>query len=288
MADNDRKNEGLIPKEDLEYEKELLEKEQLEQKMLYQRELERAARVKADRERDERELRQQKVELVKLKQGVIESSETIKEEPKEEIKLSPGKRLAEFWYRSKWIVIFCVFTALVFGYIVYDTATRTDYDLTVLVVMDNQSLYARTPELTAFLEEYCDDINGDGEVNVLVYNISTNYSDPTTVTSSQAQLMTQLQLGENMLIISDGTTDFEVHDFTGELEGECVTALGIRLNCSLTRDKLKWQQMPDELYIGIREPARLLSTSYEEMSQNYENALPTYLRIYEAIASSEK
>ena len=31
MADNDRKNEGLIPKEDLEYEKELLEKEQLEQ-----------------------------------------------------------------------------------------------------------------------------------------------------------------------------------------------------------------------------------------------------------------
>ena len=120
----------------------------------------------------------------------------------------------------------------------------------------------------------------------MIYNISTDYSDPATASSYQVQLMTQLQQGENMIVISDGTSDFAVHDFTSELEGDCVTPLGIRLKCPLTTEELKWEAMPDELYMGLREPARLLSTEESEMEKNYEEALPTYMRIYEAIYDS--
>ena len=215
------------------------------------------------------------------------TSDTIKEEgPHERKKLSFGEWLSNVWYRSKWLILFVAVLIFAFGYITYDTIIRTKPDLTVLVLSDTNALYVRTPELEEFFESYCDDINGDGEVEVLIYNISTDYSDPATASSYQVQLMTQLQQGENMIVISDGTSDFAVHDFTSELEGDCVTPLGIRLKCPLTTEELKWEAMPDELYMGLREPARLLSTEESEMEKNYEEALPTYMRIYEAIYDS--
>ncbi len=280
------KKEGFIPKEDMEFEREVAQKERLNRENAEKLDAQRAENEKKEREQYERRLQDQKIELVKLKQGVIDSSETIKELPKEEIKLSFGKWLENVWYRSKWIIICAVFAAFVVGYIVYDSVTSIEPDLTVLAISDNNAIYARTTEFQQFFEGFAEDLNGDGKVNVLIYNISTDYSDPNSVTSSQAQLMTQLQCGDNMIIISDGTTDFAVHDFTGELEGGFVTEKGIKLNCALTREKLKWEAMPDELYVGLREPTKLLSTTEEHMRENYDAALPTYMRIYDAIASS--
>lgn len=280
--------DDFIPQDDLEYERSLAEKERSLQENAAKLEAERLKKEKQQREQHERELQEQKIELMKLKQGVIDSSETIKEAAKETTKLSFGEWISNVWYRSKWLILFVVFAVFAGGYIIYDTATRVKPDLTVLVLMDNTSLYVRTSEVETFFERYAEDLNGDGKVYVMVYNISTNYGDPTTASSSQAQIMTQLQTGDNMIIISDGTTEFAVHDFTGELDGECVYAEGIKLNCQLTRDELKWQAMPDDLYIGLREPTKLLSTSEENMKKNFDDALPTYMRIYEAINASEK
>lgn len=282
------KHDSFIPEDDLEFERSLAEKERSLQQNAAKLEAQRLENEKLQREQHERELQQQKIELMKLKQGVIDSSETIKEVEKKTTKLSFGEWLSNVWYRSKWIILFAAFAVFAGGYIIYDTATRVRPDLTVLVLMDNTSLYVRTAETQAFFEKYAEDINGDGKVNVMIYNISTDYGDPNTATSAQAQIMTQLQSGDNMIIISDGTTEFAVHDFTGEISGECITDKGIKLNCRLTRDELKWQAMPDDLYIGLREPAKLLSTSEESMKKNYDDALPTYMRIYEAINASEK
>lgn len=282
------KREGFIPKEDIEFEREIARMERDRRENAEKREAERADNEKKEREQYERKLHDQKIELMKLKQGVIDSSDEVKELPKKEIKLSFAEWLENVWYRSKWIIICAVFAAFVFGYIIYDSATRIEPDLTVLAVTDNNAIYARTAEFQHFFESFTEDINGDGKVNVLIYNISTDYSNPNSSTASQAQLMTQLQCGDNMIVISDGTTDFAVHDFTDELEGDFVSDKGIRLNCALTREKLKWEAMPDELYIGLREPTRLLSTSEEIMRENYETALTTYMRVYQAIASSGK
>lgn len=282
------KHDGFIPEDDLEFERNLAEKERSQKENAAKLEAERLEREKQEREQHERELEKQKIELIRLKQGVISSSETVKEVPREEVKLSFGEWLENVWYRSKWLILFTVFAVIVGGYIIFDTATRVKPDLTVLVLMDNTALYARTAEVQSFFEEYAEDINGDGKVSVMIFNISTDYGDPAAASSAQAQIMTQLQSGENMIIISNGTTEFAVHDFTAELDGGCISPEGIRLNCQLTREKLKWQAMPEDLYIGLREPARLLSTTQEKMQENYDAALPTYMRIYEAINASEK
>lgn len=282
------KNENLIPDEDLEYERRMAEEasdalseEELEAEAIKERDLQRKSYEKG--------LNDRKIELMKLKQGVIDESDIVKEEQTEEYKLSFKEWISNVWYRNKWLIIFAVAMVFAFSYIVYDQVTTTKPDVTVLVLSPDYSLYYRTQELETFLDDYCDDLNGDGEVYVQVYNISTDYSDPNTVTANQAQLMSQLQSGENIILIADAKTDFAMHDFTEEYAGnERFDELGMRLNCQLVRDALKWEAMNDNVYIGMREPTKLLATSEEDMQENFDAVKEMFDRIVAAVSESEK
>lgn len=284
----DNNEKRVLPQEDVDFERELYERQK--------REIEERARLDAEREKAqavakkeyEKTLNDRKIELMKLKQGVIESSDVVKEEEKVEIKLSFGEKVANLWYSSKWLIIFIAFCVVAFGYIMFDAMFKTKPDLTVLVLSHDDALYYRSEEVEAFLEGYCDDLNGDGEVYVLVYNISTDYSDPNTVTANQAQLMSQLQTGENIMLISDCENDFVMYDFRQDYpDNERFTERGMLLNCALTREELKWQAMPESVYIGLRQPTKLLSTSEEAMEENFSEALPMFERIVEAVMASE-
>lgn len=284
------KRDGFIPKEDIEFERELRQQEQEEQALRERLEAERRETEEKQRAEYEKSLQDRKIELMKLRQGVIESSDVVKEEHAEAVKLTLGQKISGAWYRSKWLILFIAFLIVVFIYITYDMLTTVKPDYTVLVVSSDSALYYRTVEVEEFIESFCDDINGDGEVNVLVYNISTDYiSDPSTATASQAQLMSQLQSGENVLIISDQATDFALIDFREDYpDDENITELGLLLNCQLTRDALKWEAMPEELYLGVRSPAKLLSTGENEMQKRVDEAMPVFERIRKAVADSEK
>jgi len=282
------RNENLIPEEDLEYERRLAEEaknqpteEELEAEAIRERDISRKSYEKG--------LNDRKIELMKLRQGVIESSDVVKEEETVEYKLSFKEWLSNVWYRNKWLIVFVVALVFAFSYIVYDQVTTTKPDITVLVLSPDYSLYYRTQELEMFLDDYCDDLNGDGEVYVQVYNISTDYSDPNTVTANQAQIMSQLQSGENVILIADAKTDFIMHDFTDEYgDNDRFNELGMRLNCQLVRDALKWEAMNDNVYIGMREPAKLLATSEEDMQENFDVAREMFDRIVAAVSESEK
>ncbi len=245
---------------------------------------------RAARAQHEKELQEKKIELTKLKMGVIEESDTIKEVHEEAPQLTLGEKIENVWYRSKWLILFVIFCVVAGSYIIYSQVTSEKADMTVLVVMENNSLYARSTELEEFLEQYCDDLDGNGYVHVLVYNIIlSDLEDATSSTSAQAQIMTQLMTGDNILIISDGTTDFETHDFTQDegYDDDCMTEYGIVLNCALTREELRWEAMPDELYIGMREPQELSGTKLEKMQENFDEILPMFNSLYEAISASE-
>lgn len=284
------KRDGFVPKEDIEFERELRQQEQQDEAERRRLEDERREAEEKERAEYEKNLQDKKIELVKLRQGVIDSSDVIKEVHEEKPKLTLGQKISGAWYRSKWLIIFVIVITLAFAYIIYDMVTAEKPDFTVLVVSNDTALYYRTPEVEAFFESFCDDVNGDGEVNVLIYNISTGYSaDPTMASSHQAQLMTQLQDGENVLVVADAKTDFELIDFREEYpEDKNITELGLLLNCQYVRDALKWEAMPDGVYLGVRNPTKLLSTSEEEMQKQVDLAMPAFERIREAVGESEK
>ena len=278
------KRDGFIPKEDIDFERELRKQEAEEEALRERLETERREAEEKERAEYEKNLQDRKIELMKLKQGVIESSDVVKEIHEEKPKLTIGQHIAGAWYRSKWLIIFVIVLAAAFAYITYDMVTAERPDYTVLVVSSDTGFYYRTVEIEEFFERFCDDRNGDGEVIVEVYNISTDYTDPNAVTASQAQLMSQLQSGENVIVMSDQKTDFELIDFRGDYpdDGQ-ISELGLLINSAYAREALKWEAMPEGVYIGIRQPARLLSTTEEQMRENVERAMPVFERIMEAV-----
>ena len=278
------KRDGFIPKEDIEFEKELRRQEQEAEEERKRMEEERAEREAKERAEYEKGLQDRKIELMKLKQGVIESSDVVKEVHEEQPKLTLKQKIEGAWYRSKWLIIFVAVMVFAFGFIMYDTLTAEKIDYTVLVVSSDPGFYYRTTEIEEFFEQYCDDKNGDGKVAVMIYNISTDYSDPNMATSNQAQLMSQLQSGENVIVLSDEQTDFILHDFREDYpDDERITESGLLINCEYTREKLKWEAMPEEVYLGIREPARLLSTGEETMKKNFDEAVRIFEKIKEDV-----
>lgn len=286
--DKEKISSGFVPTDDDAFERELYERQKKEAEENRKR-IENEKRLEEERRASyEKDLADKKIELMKLKMGVIEKSDVIKEEKEEQRKLTFGEELSNIWYRSKYIILFVVFCVLAFGYIIIDGILDTDPDLTVLVISDNYGYYARTEEFESYLERYCDDLNGDGEVYVMVYNISTDYSDPNTASANQAQLMSQLQTGDNIMVISDVEHDFVLHDFRDEYQSDRFTEKGINLNCALTRDLLKWEAMPENVYVGLREPTRLFSTKEEVMIENYNTVLPMFERMVADILASEK
>lgn len=282
------KRDGFIPKEDIEFERQLHEQEAETEKERERVENERREQEDRDRAEYERDLQEKKIELMKLKQGVIESSDIVKEVHEEQPKLTIKQRVEGAWYRSKWLIIFVAAMILIFGYIFYDMITAERPDYTILVVSADPGFYYRTQEIEEFFEDFCDDRNSDGEVCVMVYNISTDYSDPNTATSSQAQLISQLQSGENVLLLSDQPTDFILTDFREEYpDDDRITELGLLMNCKLTREKLKWEAMPEETYLGVRSALKLLSNSESQMQENIDAAMPVFEKIKEAVDTSE-
>ncbi len=276
-------NKNLIPQEDLEYEKELARLREEEEKA----EAERVRKEEEYRKNREKSLNSSKIELMKLKQGIIEASDTVKEEEKVEYKQSFGEWLSNVWYRNKWLILFIVAVVVSFSYIIYDQASRTKPDMTVMVLSKNYSLYYRTEELSAFLGNYCGDVNGDGEVYVEIYNISTDYSDTNTATANQAQLMSQLQSGANIMLIADHVTDFTLTDFRDKYpDNDRFNEYGMKLNCQLVRDALKWEAMNDDVYIGMRVPQDLFSGTVEGMQKSFDEILPMFEKIVEDVTNS--
>ena len=161
---NDKK--GFIPEDDETYERNLFKEKKA--KRLADAEAAKKAKLELERKKEQerrKQLQQDRIELAKLKNGVIEESETIKEEEKVEIVLTPRQKIANFFYHYKIPLIAGVFAVAVVSFLIYDVATKEKPDVYVLSTCNNGLDY-RVDELEEYLEQFCPDVNGDGEVTI--------------------------------------------------------------------------------------------------------------------------
>lgn len=108
-----------------------------------------------------------------------------KKEPLPEGKLAAGeltesspvlRKLDNFWYHYKWVVIIALFFAVILIIGVVQICNRESYDIQVAVAVPYTMDAEEKDDFTALLTRYCKDYNGDGKT--LVY-LHTNqiYSD---------------------------------------------------------------------------------------------------------------
>ena len=255
---------------------------------------------KAEEERRiayEKQLREERLELIRLKQGVIEESETIHEEQEEQKKYTIWQKIGNFFYHNKWWMGIGCFMAFVVGFLIYSTVTTVRADLVVLLVSDDDAFNAQCSyRIEEIFEQYIEDENGDGEISVDVYYIPSSEASAqmSGFTGDSTKLFAEFQIGESLLVISDLDADaFIVPDSTlDDLEphfGDYTQTEAFRFYLHDTdfAESVGWTEPLDkDIYIGIRKVKDTFSFK-EEMQENYDIAFPALRKFIEEFGTKE-
>ena len=251
---------------------------------------------KAKREREER------IALLKMKQGLIEESELIPEnEHIEKPQLHGWEKFSNFFYHNKIFILLGAFFAFVIGVIVYQFATREKEDLYILAVTYEKatSLSPRVERLELALERYCPDFDENGKVHVSVNFIDRTTSADEIVTQyddAQAQkLSIEFMAAEAQLYIADETYLSKLIGENGEREYKKIfldlsdicpedmlfDGVGVRVNQTALVQEMGWKNCPDSVIILIRDEINNGAASVKKNAKNRERALTVLRNILE-------
>lgn len=250
-------------------------------------------RQKQEEERKayEEKLRQEKLELMRLKQGIIEESETIHEEHPEERKLTFGEKVSNFFYHNKWWMGIGSLMLILFGILMWQMLTMVHPDMIILLLSDNDIFYSATYEnIENMFAEYIEDVNGDGKTIVEIYYIpaSDETAERSGLTGESEKLFAEFQTGEAVLVISDdGADSFIVPEHTlVNLEDDFsnyqeTDEWRFRLSGTKFAEAIGWDEPLDEdVYIGIRTVKKTLD-SEEKMQEVFDVSYPALKQFIE-------
>lgn len=271
-----------------------------------EREKERAEKERRDRERYEKKLERDRIELIKLKQGVI-SDEDIPHEAEPVKEYTAWEKIGNFFYHNKMPLIIGAVIVLLAVFLIRDVVTNKKPDVAIMIMASDSELDFRTGDIEKLLEPYCEDFNGDGEVYVRVSYLPAVYSDDNLDAyfnqSAQTKLMAEFQSGDSIIVIADADTCHTVGIDTVSENGNPVdpilvdmrtiypddencTELGYMLSGTSFAEDIKYTAMSDSLFIGFRLPREALGVNMEKFTANYNNALKlwdNYLSKTEAV-----
>jgi len=250
-------------------------------------------RQKQEEERKayEEQLRQEKLELMRLKQGIIEESETIHEEHPEERKLTFREKVSNFFYHNKWWMGIGSLMLVLFGILTWQMLTMVHPDMIILLLSDNDIFYSATYEnIENMFAEYIEDVNGDGKTIVEIYYIpaSDETAERSGLTGESEKLFAEFQTGEAVLVISDdGADSFIVPEHTlVNLEDDFsnyqeTDEWRFRLSGTKFAEAIGWDEPLDEdVYIGIRTVKKTLD-SEEKMQEVFDVSYPALKQFIE-------
>lgn len=249
-----------------------------------------AEREKKEKEAYAKKIQQERIELMRLKQGIITESDTIREEPKQTEKLSFWKKIGNFFYHSKWWLGVTVIIGGIFVFLFVDYVTRVRPDMIVMLLTDDTEMQNHSQQLEEYLEQFTEDVNGDGKVQVDIYAIpiGDRINETDFYNGNATKLSAEFQMGESVMVITDAKAnefimaDETLMDLSETYPGhENIRGNGYYLRHTDFATKIDYPGNVDrDLSIGLRKPIKT-SDSKEKMQETYDVAEQVFLRIME-------
>lgn len=119
-------------------------------------------KMEEERKVYEEQLRQERLELIRLKQGIISESETIHEEQSKKTHYTIWQKIGNFFYHSKWwLGIASVFLFLIV-FLTWQVMTTVHPDMIILLLIDDEFNYTCKARISKLFAQYIEDENGDG------------------------------------------------------------------------------------------------------------------------------
>lgn len=221
------------------------------------------------REAYAKELREDKVDLVKIRSGAVSETDRVHLEHPEEKQYTLGERFGNWLYHAKWWLGVAVFVVFIVGFLVFDYVTRSDPDLRVMVASNITELGASSDAFCGWIAQSCPDYNGNGkqEVGIVYVPVSEETMEAGTkyAESVNMQLLVQFQSSTCMIVIGDDYADpylvsgdhkDEVFEDLTKLYPDCPFVDGYKLMLggtnfrSLTGIK---DELPQGCYLALRQ-----------------------------------
>lgn len=233
--------------------------------------------------------RQERIELLKMKQGLIEESELIPDTGYTEIPAARGgKKVTNFIYRNKPFIIIGTVIVLIIVVGIYQFLTREKVDLYVLAVSktEGSEITWRARDLERALEMYCPDFDGNGKVNVEVDYVDLDFEEVNNqIQGTEMQkYRSHLKIGRAQLFISEDvfadfvykneyTDDFFVRRPNDCPEDMLRNDVGVRMNLTDFAKAASWEDCPDNVVFMVRSELNNGQGSVKANAENRERAL---------------
>lgn len=253
-----------------------------------------AERRKKAQEAHDKRLEQERLELLKLKHGVIEESETIHEETEEKVKLSLWGKIKNFFYHSKWWLGIGTVTALIAVFLIVNLVTRPNPDMIVLMIGENYTLNEES-DLTDYITSFCEDFNDNGKTEAAVYYIPyTGDQGKDYANGVQTKLTVEVQSGEAVIVIGNNMADEVFYDTDSLVDLETLFPGNDHVNgCKLMLSDTKFAEkvgvppsvVGDEWFLAIRKPQKLMNTSQKKMQKVYDRDVEVFMALVEDICN---
>lgn len=247
------------------------------------------------REAYAKELNDEKIDLIRLKQGVITNSDKVFREQAPEKKYTLSEKIGNWLYHSKWWLGIAVFCVAVGGFLLYDHLTKVDADVNILMLTNDYMLYSKTPLLNEMAQKNLADYNDDDKsvASVIFVPISKSTMENGNYSSSyNTQLLVQLQSDMCMLVIGDTEADgyMDTENLYVDLESlypqyDFIEGDRVLLEKTTLSDWLALEEPLNEgAYLALRQPVGNMSGE-EEMQKAYDEAIPVLESLLEQLAS---
>lgn len=113
--------------------------------------------------------REEFIRLKKMQSGEIEAPK-----PQESAPLSGTEKIKNNWYHDKWFIIIGLAVAVLLAVTLVQCFSKPKYDLEVVLYSSSPIYTTNAERIGDYLEQFCEDIDDDGKVNILVTNCSYN------------------------------------------------------------------------------------------------------------------
>lgn len=207
-----------------------------------------------------KKLQQEKLELIKIKQGIIAADESEDKQSKEK-HYSIWEKMNSFFYRNKIMVILGAIGVFLVGFLTVDFINKDRPDMTIMVLIDDQEFDLKKEQIGKVFEKYIDDINGNGEIHVTTYYMPLSENlDPYTQQANSTKYIAFMEGGTNMLVMADKEVyerlqpESQLYDLQKDYpDKENVKEYGFYFSKTNFLNDIGYNgDASDEYYIGIR------------------------------------
>lgn len=192
--------------------------------------------------------------------------EDLKPTPKAEPPKTFKEKWANYWYHYKWLTIGCLAGVIVLVILIVQMVTVDRPDYTLLLVTNKAYMPQQTEALERFLEQYGEDIDGDGKVEVEILECYLNKADTQTYYANSQMMQVHLMAGDVMLYAYEPELYEQFMSTDAMKEAQFFTPLGTDAD-GLAEDGTYWNwkddpritgdevlsAFPEELYFGVRQ-----------------------------------